>query len=60
MADNPRKWDDLTPAEKAAWFDGSIRYWEGLKEAERKRKLAEISKRRQGQSRHKKKRWWNH
>lgn len=55
-----KKWNDLTPAEKAAWFDGSIRYYEGLTEAERKRKLAAISKAREGHKRHKKKRWWNH
>ncbi|AXH49346.1 hypothetical protein HWB76_gp054 [Streptomyces phage Blueeyedbeauty] len=57
-------WNDLTPQEKADWFDNSIRKWENLS-AEQKQKAADEIRRarsdsRKGQKRHKKKHWWNH
>jgi hypothetical protein len=57
-------WKDLTPQEKADWFDNSIRKWEELTKRQKEQAAKEIrqarSKARFGAKRHKKRRWWNH
>ncbi|QOI67604.1 hypothetical protein SEA_BEUFFERT_236 [Streptomyces phage Beuffert] len=57
-------WNDLTPEEKADWFDNSVKKWQDLSAAQKESAAEEIRKARsaskKGHKRHKKKHWWNH
>lgn len=59
-----KNWNDLTPQEKADWFDNSIKTYEDLSTSQRESRLKKIrvarSKSKAGLKRHKKKHWWNH
>ncbi|QNN99314.1 hypothetical protein SEA_FAUST_242 [Streptomyces phage Faust] len=57
-------WNDLTPQEKADWFDNSVKKWEEFTASKKEKAADEIKRLRReakkGQKRHKKKHWWNH